>query len=232
MIRVLLINEIPLTCNVITAVLDAEPDMTVVGCATTASEALAQANDCDVTLISTNMGNPGSLELVRRLKEAVPSAKVLVLGLTESEEQILPFVQAGAAGYILPEDSVDDLIARIRMASEGQALISPRIATALMTRLNQWAQRIRDTAGTDNVYLTPREWEVLELIQQGHTNHEIAAGLDIEVGTVKNHVHNILRKLDVTSREDAAAYAALLRAQVIEPGQGEELAALNVVQKL
>lgn len=214
MIRVLLVNEIPLMCNVITAVLDAEPDMTVVGCAATASEALAQAPDCDITLISTNMGNPGSLELVRRLKMTVPSAKVLVLCLTESEDQILPYVQAGAAGYILPEDSVDDLMVRIRTAHQDQALISPRIAAALMTRLNEWAQRIQDNASPSNVDLTPREWEVLELIQQGHTNHEIAKELTIEVGTVKNHVHNILRKLDVDSREDASAYAALVRAQV------------------
>jgi DNA-binding NarL/FixJ family response regulator len=210
MIRVLLVNEIQLTCNVITAVLEEEADMTVVGCATTATGALARAHDCDVALVSTNLGNPGSLELVRQLRERLPAAKVLMLGLTESEEQVLPYIQAGAAGYVLPEDSVDDLIARIRVAHEDRALISPKIAAALMTRLNEWAQRVQDGTVGNSVDLTPREWQVLELIQQGYTNQNISEELVIEVGTVKNHVHNILRKLDVNSREDAAAYVGLV----------------------
>ena len=213
MIRVLLVNDIPLTCNVITAVLEDEADMTVVGCATTMNGALAQAPDCDVALIGIRLGNPGSLELVRQMKERVPAAKVLMLGLTESEDQVLPYIQAGAAGYVLPEDSVDDLIARIRVAHEDRALISPKIAAALMTRLNEWAQRVQDGPGGKGAELTPREWQVLRLIAQGHTNQEIADELVIEVGTVKNHVHNILRKLDVNSREDAAAYVALVGEQ-------------------
>jgi len=213
MIRVLLVNEIQLTCNVITAVLEDEADMTVVGCATTANGALARAHDCDVALIGPNLGNPGSLELVRELKERVPAAKVLMLGLTESEEQVLPYIQAGAVGYVLPEDSVDDLIARIRVAHENRALISPKIAAALMTRLSEWAQRVQEGGAGNSIDLTPREWQVLELIQQGYTNQEIAAELVIEVGTVKNHVHNILRKLGVNSREDAAAYVALVGEQ-------------------
>jgi DNA-binding NarL/FixJ family response regulator len=208
MIRVLLVNEIQLTCNVIAAVLEDEGDMTVVGCATTASEALAQARDCDVALVSTSLGNPGSLELVRRFNQAGTAAKVLMLGLTESEDKVLPYIQAGAAGYVLPEDSVNDLIARIRVAHEDRALISPKIAAALMTRLNEWAHRVQEPE--DSVDLTPRERQVLKLIQKGYTNQEIAEELVIEVGTVKNHVHNILRKLNVNSREDAAAYLALV----------------------
>jgi two-component system NarL family response regulator len=210
MIRVLLVNDIPLTCNVITAVLEDEADLTVVGCATTVGGALAHAPDCDVALVGTSLGNPGSLELVRQLKERAPAAKVLMLGLTESEEQVLPYIQAGAAGYVLPEDSVDDLITRIRVAHEDRALISPEIAAALMTRLNEWAQRVQDGPGGKGTELTPRELQVLKLIAQDYTNQEIADELVIEVGTVKNHVHNILRKLDVNSREDAAAYVDLV----------------------
>lgn len=213
MIRVLLVNDIQLTCNVITAVLEDEADMTVVGCATSVNAALAQAPDYDVALVGTSLGNPGSLELVRQLKERIPEAKVLMLGMTESEELVLPYIQAGAAGYVLAEDSVDDLIARIRVAHEDRALISPKIAAALMTRLNEWAQRVQKGPGGKGIELTPREWQVLKLIQQGCTNQEIADELIIEVGTVKNHVHNILRKLDVSSREDAAAYVALVGEQ-------------------
>jgi DNA-binding NarL/FixJ family response regulator len=213
MIRVLLVNDIQLTCNVITAVLEDEADLTVVGCATTVKQALAQAANCDVALVGMRLGNPGSLELVRQLKERVPAAKVLMLGLTESEDEVLPYIQAGAAGYVLPEDSVDDLITRIRVAHEDRALISPKIAAALMTRLNEWAQRVQEGPGSSGIDLTPREWQVLKLIQEGYTNQEIADELVIEVGTVKNHVHNILRKLDVNSREDAAAYVALVGEQ-------------------
>ncbi|MFN2291164.1 MAG: LuxR C-terminal-related transcriptional regulator [Anaerolineae bacterium] len=213
MIRVLLVNDIQLTCNVLTAVLEDEGDMTVVGCATTVNGALAQAPDCDVALVGTSLGNPGSLELVRQLKERVPGAKVLMLGLTESEDQVLPYIQAGAVGYVLPEDSVDDLMARIRVADQDRALISPEIAAALMNRLNEWAQRVQDSPGAKGAGLTPREWQVLNLIQEGYTNQQIADELVIEVGTVKNHVHNILRKLGVNSREDAAAYVDLVGQQ-------------------
>jgi len=215
MIRVLLVNEIPLTCNAIASVLEEEADMTVVGCAHTPEEALVLGAGCDVALVNTDLGRARALELVYTLKEAAPKAQVLVLGLTESREQVLQFVQAGVTGYVLADDSVDDMILRIRSACEGHALVSPKIAGALMRRLSELARQATQpmaaagTNGDGGQELTPRELEILNLIAEGMSNRQIAEELVIEVGTVKNHVHNILQKLEVNSREDAAAYLAL-----------------------
>jgi two-component system, NarL family, nitrate/nitrite response regulator NarL len=215
MIRVLLVNEIPLTCNAIASVLGEEADMTVVGCAHSPQEALVLGAECDVALVSTDLGRARALELVYALRETAPGAQVLVLGLTESREQVLQFVQAGAVGYVLAEDSVEDMIERVRSACQGQALVSPKIAGALMRRLSELARQATPPAlamgtnGAGGQELTPRELEILHLIAEGMSNRQIAEELVIEVGTVKNHVHNILQKLDVSSREDAAAYLAL-----------------------
>ena len=215
MIRVLLVNEIPLTCNAIASVLEEEADMSVAGCAQSPEEALALAAECDVALVSTGLGHARALELVYALKEAAPEAHVLVLGLTESREQVLQFVQAGVTGYVLADDSVDDMLVRIRSACEGHALVSPKIAGALMRRLSELARQASQplaamgTNGNGHQELTARELEILHLIAGGMSNRQIAEELVIEVGTVKNHVHNILQKLEVNSREDAATYLAL-----------------------
>ena len=215
MIRVLLVNEIPLTCNAIASVLSEEGDMTVIGCAHSPDEALVLGPECDVALVSTGLGHARALELVYALKEVAPEAQVLVLGLTETRDQVLQFVQAGVTGYVLADDSVEDMLVRIRSACEGHAHISPHIAGALMRRLSELARLAAQPAiamghnGHGGQELTPRELEILHLIAEGMSNRQIAEALVIEVGTVKNHVHNILSKLEVNSREDAAAYLAL-----------------------
>jgi RNA polymerase sigma factor (sigma-70 family) len=210
-IRVLLVNEIRLMSNVIAATLEDESDIQVVGSATTVEQALNLAENCDVVLISTRLPNEGALELIRALNAEYPEVKSLVLGLAESEEEILQYVEVGARGYVLKDDSVQELLRNIRAASSGEAMISPEIAAALMNRVNELAQVFAEAAAIpDAVDLTPREHEVLQLIGQDLTNQEIADQLVIEVGTVKNHVHRILQKLNVNSREDAAAYWAII----------------------
>jgi DNA-binding NarL/FixJ family response regulator len=213
MIRVLLVNEIRLMCNVIASVLEDEPDIEIVGRATSVDEALDRAPECDVMLVSTRLPDNGTLKLITTMAEADLSVKVLVLGLTESKERVLHYVEAGADGYVLKDNSVDEMLTRIRAASHDKALVSPKIAAALMSRVTEWAQLFADIeAGiNESAGLTPRELEILELIGQGLTNQEIADRLFIEVGTVKNHVHSILQKLDVSSRQDAAAYLAVVK---------------------
>ena len=211
MIRVLLVNEIRLMSNVIAATLEDESDIQVVGSATTIEQALDLAANCDVVLISTRLPHEGALELIRALNEEYPEVKSLVLGLAESEEEILQYIEVGARGYVLKDDSVQELLRNIRAASSGEAMISPEIAAALMNRVNELAQVFAEAAAIpDAVDLTPREHEVLQLIGQDLTNQEIADQLVIEVGTVKNHVHRILQKLNVNSRQDAAAYWAII----------------------
>lgn len=211
MIRVLLVNEIELTCSLIATVLEDEGDMQVVGRTGSPTDALGRVSGCDVALVSPRLGNERSLSFVRKIKEHVPNVKVLMLGLTETEEQVLPYVQAGACGYILPDDSVDDMLRRIRAATANKAIVSPEIAAALIERLGQLARETSGPSLDDGISaeLTPRETEILYLIDEGLTNQEIADHLVIEVGTVKNHVHNILQKLDVSNRREAAAYLPL-----------------------
>jgi DNA-binding NarL/FixJ family response regulator len=212
MIRVLLVNEIRLMSNVIRSVLEEEPDIEVVGGVTSLDEALALASKSDVALVSTRLPEDGALKLTTAIAEAHPSVKVLVLGLTETKGQVLQYVEAGATGYVLKDDSVDDLLSHVRAAQSGEALVSPDIAAALMSRVGELAQLFADVESGLNeaADLTPREREILELIGQGLTNQEIADRLVIEVGTVKNHVHSILQKLDVGNRRDAAAHLALI----------------------
>jgi two-component system nitrate/nitrite response regulator NarL len=210
-IRVLIVNEIPLVSNIIAATLEDQADIQVVGYASTADEALALAPSCDVALISTRVSNDRALQLIATLTETYPHIKSLALGLAESEAEILQYVEAGACGYVLKDDSVDELLRNLRAAYNGEALISPEIAAALMSRVSELAQLFDQAAAVpESVELTPREREVLKLVGQDLSNQEIADRLHIEVGTVKNHVHSILQKLNVTSRQDAAAYWSII----------------------
>jgi DNA-binding NarL/FixJ family response regulator len=166
-----------------------------------------------VLVVSTQLPDDGALRITRAITAANHPAKVLVLGLAESKEEILQYVESGAAGYVLQDDSVDDLLTKIRTTHNGEALISPEIAAVLISRVSELAQltpqeedRLEDPAA-----LTPREREILDLIGQSLSNQEIADHLVIEVGTVKNHVHSILQKLNVSSRQEAAAYVSGLR---------------------
>jgi DNA-binding NarL/FixJ family response regulator len=215
MIHVLLVNEIRLMCNVLTAALEDEPDIKVVGCATSVDEALEklERQDIDVVLVSTRLPDHGALHLTETITQSQPSADVLVLGVTEKKERVLQYVEAGAVGYVLKDDTVEDMGAAIQAAQEGKAIVSPKIASALIERVSELAGMFAglETGVIENAGLTPRELEVLELLGQNLTNEEVAERLVIEVGTVKNHVHSILNKLNVSTREEAATYLALIK---------------------
>jgi two-component system, NarL family, response regulator LiaR len=215
MIRILLVNEIQLISNVIAVALEDEPDIKVVGQATSVDDALAFIinNDVDVSLVSTRLPDMGALQFTRSLSKSNSSVKVLILGLNEVKEQILPFIEAGAVGYLLKDDSVEHMVECIRNAQENQAIVSPKMAAVLMSRVVELARLLSEIKPTvyESNGLTPREMEVLSLIEKGFSNQEIADRLFIEVGTVKNHVHSILEKLEVGNRNDAAAYLSVIQ---------------------
>jgi DNA-binding NarL/FixJ family response regulator len=214
-IKLLLVNESRLIGNVIIVALEDEPDIIVVASVTSMEEALQviQEKDVDIALVSTRLPDQGALKLTRAIVERAPSTKVLALGLTEDKERVLRYVEAGATGYILKDDSLEDLIETVRDAHEGKVFLSPQIAAAMIERLSSLAHKFSniENNAADASELTSREREVLELIGRGWTNQQIAEQLVIEVGTVKNHVHSILDKLNVSSRKEAAAYLALIR---------------------
>lgn len=213
-INLLIVNEIRLMGNVIVAALEDEPDINVVACVTTYEEAIQviREKEVDVALVSTRLPDHGGLRLTNAISDIAPSIKVLALGLTEEKKRVLRYVEAGAAGYVLKDDSLEDLIEIVRATQEGKVFVSPQIAAAMMERLSDLAQMFAGVENniTDTTALTSREVEVLELISKGFTNYQIAQHLVIEVGTVKNHVHNILEKLNVSSRGEAAAYLAFI----------------------
>ena len=215
-IKVLLVIEVRLIGNIFTSVLEDEPDVEVVGCVFTREEALEflKAQSADVVMVSAGLPDQDALKLTRTVVESAPSTKVLALGLSEENQQdTLRYIEAGAVGYILKDSSLKELIDVIRLAQKGEAQVSTRMAGALIERLFRLARMFSavENKMEGDVRLTSRELEVLQFIAAGLTNQEIAARLVVEVGTVKNHVHRILEKLNVSSRQEAASYLALIK---------------------
>jgi len=214
MIRVIVVHPAKLIANLIASVLSEEADIHVVGTAVAEDEALGklELSHCNMVLAAASLPNEGALALTEKVTSAYPQTNVLVIGVPKNEGAILQYVMAGASGYVLQDVPVEQLLENVRAAHQDEALVSPTIAAALMNQVAELAQISAqyDLDPQAVAELTPRERDVLNLIGEGLTNQEIAERLVIEVGTVKNHVHNILRKLDVSSREEAASYLPLL----------------------
>lgn len=211
--RVLLVNESQLVCNMLASLLEDEDDFEVVGSATSVEEVLNGDWTYDLLLASTNLPDEGALRLTEKVtSDEETNIHIVVLGLTAAKYQVLKFIEAGADGYVLKNHSVEELLERIRAVENDKAVVSPKIAGALIDRLSELAQLFSEVNAIldQPADLTPREQEILGLIGKGMTNQEIADDLHIQLGTVKNHVHNILNKLDVSSRQKAAGYLAFL----------------------
>jgi DNA-binding NarL/FixJ family response regulator len=207
-IRVLIVDHIRLTGDMFSAVLDDQPDIDVIGFCTSPQMALSQLKNCDVVLVSTNFPEDGAIPLIKSISRQGTGIKVLVVGLAESNKTIVRFIEAGSHGFIRREDSVEDLLKNIRSAYRGEALLAPDLASELISRLAELSYTFEELQPDSGhiACLTAREREVLRLIGRDFSNREIANHLIIEVGTVKNHVHNILSKLNVKSRREAASF--------------------------
>jgi DNA-binding NarL/FixJ family response regulator len=215
-IKVLLVIEVQLIGNIFASVLGDEPDIKVVGCVATLEDALAfiQTQEINIALISASLPEQGALRFTQAVMDRGLTTKVLALGLSEeNKNEALRYIEAGACGLILKDSSVNELLEAIRLAQKGEAQISGRIAGAVMERLSYLARMFSavETKIDGDIRLTSRELEVLQFIGEGLTNQEIAARLVVEVGTVKNHVHSILEKLNVNNREEAASYLAFIK---------------------
>jgi DNA-binding NarL/FixJ family response regulator len=202
MLSVLIVSEIRLYREGLAALLAHRDSLSVVGTATQADEALHKACGLNPHAVVLDQALPESLMLSRALVQVRPDIRVVALGVPESEDSVLSFAEAGIAGYVPREGSVQDLVDAIERAVRGELQCSPQLAGAIIRRL-AW----RAAAGSDlpRGPLTARETEIVRLIDQGLSNKEIAVRLGIEVATVKNHVHNLLEKLRVRRRAEAAA---------------------------
>jgi len=225
MIRVYIVHEMALMNNLISAVIDSESDLEVIGSSTSVSEAYRQIQEVkvDVILASSQLPDPGTIALLQKIRDFNQVVHLIVIGVTETKHQVLHFLEAGAAGYVTKDSTMEDMFSAIRLADQHKADLPPKITAAVMDRLYEYA---RIYAGLekdvlDQADLTDREIEVLQLLGKDLTNNEISKQLVIEEGTVKNHVHSILTKLKVNSREQAANYLVLLQGKDIPSDPAE-----------
>jgi DNA-binding NarL/FixJ family response regulator len=145
------------------------------------------------------------IEAARRIRGAQPATKIVMLTVSDDEDDLYAAVRAGASGYLLKELPIEEVAEAVRAVARGHAPVSPAMTTKLLAEFNALSRRVEEPH--DGVALTDRELEVLRLIARGMTNKDIAAELVIAQNTVRNHVRNILEKLQVRSRVEAAMYA-------------------------
>jgi DNA-binding NarL/FixJ family response regulator len=201
----------------IRGLLEAEPDIRVIGEAGTASSALASipALRPDVAVLDVRLPDGDGVSVCREVRSRVPGVACLMFTAFSDDQALLDSIMAGAAGYLLKQIRGSDLVGAVRMAASGQTLLSPRAASKLMARL-------QDPTGKPDplARLTPHERRVLELIGEGLTNRQIGERLLIAEQTVKNYISSLFRKLGLKQRTAAAAYAArTFNSRRVEPGQ-------------
>ncbi len=202
-IRVLIVDDHGVVREGLRAYLELEPDIQVIGEARDGQEAVRRASELqpDVVLMDLVMPNMGGVDATTRIKEQQPHVHVIVLTSFLEDDQVVPAIKAGATSYLLKDVAASDLARAIRAARAGQAQLHPAVARRLMQQVT--APRKPD-AGAQ---LTEREREVLRLLADGRSNKEIARALVVSERTVKGHVSNILGKLGLQDRTQAALYA-------------------------
>ena len=203
-IRILITDDHAIIREGLRTLIGTEPGMQVVGEAEDGVEAVQKACNLkpDVILLDMVMPRMNGLEAIHEIKRECPEAHILVLTSFSEDEMVFPAIKAGAIGYLLKNTTPERLLQAIRDVHQGKPSMSPDIASKLMLEL----QRPSDLPPTEEP-LTEREMDVLRLVAQGLTNQEIAESLVIGVGTVRTHVSNILAKLHLANRTQAALYA-------------------------
>jgi NarL family two-component system response regulator LiaR len=206
-VRVLIADDHPIVRRGLRAFLELQDSVEVVGEAADGEEAVRQVEALlpDVVLMDLVMPRLDGIEAIRRIREVSPSTRAIVLTSYADDARIFPAVQAGAAGYLLKDVEPSQLLEAIRAVGRGEALLHPAVAARLMQEFA--ANRGQPGAGA----LTEREMDVLRLIARGCSNKEIAVELVLSEKTVKTHVSNILAKLHLADRTQAALYAVRQR---------------------
>jgi len=206
-LRILLVDDHDLFRKGIARLIDSQPDFQVVGEARDGRDALQQAQELapDVILMDIEMPRCNGTEATRQIKSEMPHIHIVMLTISDDDHNLFAAVRAGASGYLLKSVKPEDLFRRLRGVLRGEAAISPLLAAKILrefARLDQSAPIPHTVEG-----LSPRETEVLGLVARGLTNREIGERLHIAENTVKNHLRNILNKLHLNNRAQAAAFA-------------------------
>lgn len=202
MIRALIVSDACLYRDGLAAMLASRPNISVVGKAAEGNIEAAHAEEAPPDVVLLDIKNGDASGTVRSMRARFSGAQVVGLNVPEHEQDLLALAEAGLAGFVTVEASLEELVATIESAARGEALCSPPLAAALLRRL---AERAGHRLPEPLPALTARELELVELIKEGLSNKQIAQRLRIELTTVKNHVHHILGKLGVSRRGEAAA---------------------------
>ena len=218
-IRVLIADDHALFRRGLEMVLQGEPGLELVGQASDGQEAVKLATEVvpDVVLMDIRMPKMTGIEAARRMKEVAPSARIVILTISDEDGDLFEAIRAGASGYLLKDIPLDELAGSVRSVHGGQSLINPSMAGKLLTEFATLARRDAEEEPAKHApapKLTEREMEVLRLVARGMNNRDIAKELFISENTVKNHVRNILEKLQSHSRMEAVMIAA--REKLIE----------------
>jgi DNA-binding NarL/FixJ family response regulator len=207
-VRVVLVDDHDLFRTGLRNLLEEQQGVQVLGEAADGVEAVRLVREAapDVVVMDLNMPKMSGVEATKHITAQSPLTRVIVLSISEEDSDVLDAIVAGACGYLLKNSSITDVIAGIHAAAIGQSLISPTIASKVLQRVRATTE---DTEMADSIRteLSDRELEVLKLIANGKDNAQIAAELVISPKTVKNHISNILMKLQIQNRIQAAVYA-------------------------
>ena len=208
-IRVLIVDDHALFRRGLQMVLEQESDIIVVGEGGDGAEAVTKTQELmpDVVLMDVRMPKRGGIDATKQIKEIAPHVKILMLTISDEEADLYDAIKAGATGYLLKEVSIEEVGAAIRSVQTGQSLISPSMASKLLSEFATMVKRADEKQAAPQPRLTDREMEVLKLVAKGRNNRDIAKELFISENTVKNHIRNILEKLHLHSRMEAVVYA-------------------------
>lgn len=212
--RIFIVHENNALAGQAARVLNNEAQLHVMDLMSSAHGALAYIGNgnCDFVFVSASLPRNGALQLIKRLRQQNSNTKVIVTGLSDNLKQILSYIAAGAVGYVLGKEGVQAWVNHIHAIRNGKPIVSPNVTAALMIHLRTLSRLTTRFEPKAALYanLTGREREILGLLAKGHSNDRIAKRLVIGIGTVKNHVHSVLKKLKLRSRKDAGVYLSFI----------------------
>ena len=208
-LRVLLADDHALFREGLARIIARQPDMEVVGEAGDGLEAIVKARELVPDLILMDVTMPGcdGIEATRRIKQELPAVTIVMLTVRDEEEKLFQAIKSGAQGYLLKDIHAREMLDLLKGAVRGEAAITPVLAGRMLEEFRRLGQLAHEIPEEESVALTRREQEVLSLVAERATDREIAEALSISLSTVKSHIRNILAKLHVSSRREAARHA-------------------------